>query len=262
MTGTPANAALWSDADVYYSTDLNATLPADASTAFNASWHLVGLLDGAAGFESAGAFNNTKDHYGWGGILIATTRSQWKETKKFSILEDNQWTRALVHPGSGAGSISVPTIANIKIAFETRTGGKVHRVISRNYAQVEVDGGKYTENENDLTTIGLLATVFPDSNKVLWDEQGKPTIASIAITPLTLALSLAGSNVKLLVATATYSDATTGDVTDSVQWISATPAKATVDWGYVTGVATGTSSISCTLGGVTSTAPCVATVAA
>jgi len=261
MSGTPANASLWSDADVYYSTDLAATLPADASTAFNASWHLVGLLDGAAGFESEGKFDSVKAHYGWGGILIATTRSKWTETKKFSILEDNQWTRALVHPGSGAGSISIPTIANVKIAFETRTGGKVHRVISRNYAQVEVDG-KIGENEEDLTTVGLIATIFPDSNKVLWDEQGKPTITLIAITPLTLALSLAGGKVKPLVATATYSDATTGDVTDSVQWISATPANATVDWGYVTGLVIGTSSISCTLGGVTSTAPSVATVAA
>jgi hypothetical protein len=262
MSGTPSNAALWSDADVYYATDLSATLPADAATPFNASWHLVGLLDGAAGFESAGAFNNTKDHYGWGGMLIATTRSQWKETKKFSILEDNQWTRALVHPGSGAGSISVPTIQNVKIAFETRTGGKVYRVISRNYAQVEVDGGKYTENENDLTTIGLIATIFPDAAKVLWDEQGKPNLVSIAITPLTLALSLAGASVKPLTATATYSDATTGDVSNSVQWTSGTPAKATVDGHYVTGVATGTSSISCILGGVTATAPSVATVSA
>jgi hypothetical protein len=259
MTGTPANASLWSDADVYYSTDLTATLPADASAAFNASWHLVGLLDGSKGFESEGKFDSVKDHYGWGGILIATTRSKWKETKTFSILEDNQYTRALVHPGSGAGSISIPTIANVKIAFETRTGGKVHRLITRNYAQIEVDG-KVSENEEDVTTVGLIATVFPDSNKVLWDEQGKPVISTIAITPLTLALSLAGAKVKPIVATATYSDATSGDVTDSVQWISATPANATVDWGYVTGLVAGTSSISCSLGGVTSTAPCVATV--
>lgn len=262
MSGTPANASLWSDADVYYSTNLAAALPADASTAFSADWHLVGLLDGTAGFVVAGAFTTMKDHYGWGGILIGTTRSQWKETKTFSILEDNQWTRALVHPGSAAGSISVPTIENIKIAFETRTGGKVHRVISRNYAQVEVDGGKYTENEDDLTTIVLIATIYPDSSKVLWDEQGKPTITSIAITPLTMALSLAGSKVRALDAVATYSDATTGDVTDQVAWSSATPATATVDWGYVTGVAVGTSNVSCALGGVTSTAPCVVTVSA
>lgn len=263
MSGDVTKASLWSDADVYYTTNLSAAVPADAATAFSADWHLVGLLDGAAGFESEGKFETVNDHYGWGGILIATTRSKWKETKKFSIQEDNEWTRALVYPGSAAGQISVPTIANIKLAFETRTGGKVRRVITTNYAQVEVDGS-IKENEEDLTTVGLIATIFPDSsaNKVLWTELSKPTITSIAITPLTLALSLAGAFIKTLVATATYSDATSAVVTGSVAWASSVPAKATVADGYVTGLATGVTNVTCSLGGVTSTAPSVITVSA
>ena len=261
MANDPSKASTWSDADVYYATDLNATVPADAATPFNASWHHVGLLDGDAGFDSEGKFETVKDHYGWGSILIATTRSKWKETKKFSILEDNEWTRALVYPGSAAGQISVPTIPNIKLAFETRTGGKVRRVVTTNYAQVEVDGS-IKENEEDLTRVGLIATVFPDVNKVLWTELGKPTITSIALTPLTLALSLAGAFIKKVTATATYSDATTGDVTGSVLWASSVPAKATVSGGYVTGLATGATNVTCSLGGVTSTAPCVVTVSA
>lgn len=261
MSGNPAAASLWSDADVYYATDLAATVPADAASPFNASWHLVGLLDGEAGFESEGKFETVKDHYGWGGILIATTRSKWKETKKFSILEDNEWTRALVYPGSAAGQISVPAIPNIKLAFETRTGGKVRRVVTTNYAQVEVDGS-IKENEEDLTKVGLIATIFPDSGKVLWTELDKPTIASIALTPLTLALSLAGAFIKTVVATATYSDTTTANVSSSVAWASSVPAKATVADGYVTGLATGVTNVTASLGGVTSTAPCVVTVGA
>ena len=261
MTNDITKASLWSDADVYYTTNLSAAVPADAATPFSADWHAVGLLDGAVGFESEGKFNKVTDHYGWGGILIATTRSQYKETKKFSILEDNEWTRALVRPGSAAGEISIPTVPNIKLALETRTGGKVRRVVSRNYAQVEVDG-TIKENEDDLTTVGLIATIFPDANKVLWDELDKPTIASIALSPLTLALSLAGAFIKTVVATATYSDATTGDVTSSVVWSSSAPTKATVANGYVTGLTTGTTNVSCALGGVTSTAPCAVTVGA
>jgi len=262
MSGDPTKAGLWADADVYYTTNLAAVTPPDANTAFTSDWHLVGLLDGSAGFESEGKFGKTGDHFGWGGILIATTRSQWKETKKFSILEDNQWTRALVYPGSAAGQIAVPTIPNIKIAFETRNGGKVHRVVTTNYAQVERDG-TIKENEDDLTTVGLIATVFPDpSSKVLWTDLAKPNIVSIALTPLTLALSLAGSKIKTIVATATYSDATTGDVTLAANWVSGTPANASAVDGYVTGLVIGTSSISCNYGGVTSTAPCVATVSA
>ena len=261
MANDITKASLWSDADVLYTTNMSAVVPADAATPFSADWHFVGLLDGAAGFETEGKFGKVTDHFGWGGILIATTRSQWKETKKFSILEDNQWTRALVYPGSASGQISIPTIPNILIAFETRTGGKVRRVVSAGYAQVEVDG-TIKENEDDLTTVGLIATIFPNSSKVLWTELDKPAITSIALTPLTLALSLAGAFIKTVVATATYSDATTGDVTASVVWSSSVPAKATVANGYVTGLATGVTNVTCSLGGVTSTAPCVVTVGA
>ena len=261
MSGDPTKAGLWADADVYYTTNLAAVVPPDATTPFTSDWHLVGLLDGDAGFETEGKFGKVGDHFGWGGILIATTRSQWKETKKFSILEDNVYTRALVYPGSAAGQISIPAIPQIKIAFETRNGGKTRRVVSTNYAQVERDG-TIKENENDLTTVGLIATIFPDSNKVLWTELNKPNIVSIALSPLTLALSLAGSKIKTIVATATYSDATTGDVTLAANWVSGTPANASVVDGYVTGLVIGTSSISCNYGGVTSTAPCVATVSA
>ena len=257
MANDTTKASLWADADVYYSNDLAATLPADASTPFNASWHQVGLLDGTKGFEGEGKFDSVKDHYGWGGILIATTRSKWKETKTFSILEDNEYTRPLVYPGSAAGEISIPTIGNVKIGFETRNGGKVRRLISKNYAQIETDG-KVAENEEDLTTVGLIATIFPDSNKVLWVEQEVPNVVSIAMSPLTLALTT--TTIKAVVATATYSDASTGNVTGSVNWSSSVPAKAVVTAGFVSGVSAGVTNVTCSLGGVNSTAPCVVTV--
>jgi len=110
MANDITKASLWSDADVLYTTNMSAVVPADAATPFSADWHFVGLLDGATGFETEGKFGKVTDHFGWGGILIATTRSKWKETKKFSILEDNQWTRALVYPGSASGQISIPAI--------------------------------------------------------------------------------------------------------------------------------------------------------
>jgi hypothetical protein len=105
-------------------------------------------------------------------------------------------------------------------------------------------------------------TIFPDDAGVLFSKQAAPEIASIAITPLTLALSLGGAIIKKLTATATYTDATTGDITAKANWVSATPAKATVSAGYVTAVATGTSSVSANFGGVVSTAPSVVTVSA
>jgi hypothetical protein len=260
MSGTPANASVWADADVYIATDLAAALPADAATPFSGAWSLVGLLDGGDGIEES-RDQDVKDHYAWGGILVATTRKNFKLTKKFSVLEDNITTRSLIWPGSTASTIVVPKPTPIKIAFETRQAGKVRRLISRNYAMVDVDGS-IKEGEEDLTKASLAATIFPDAAGVLFDVQGKPTVVSLAIAPLTLALSLAGANVKPLTATATYSDATTGNVSASAMWASATPAKATVDGRYVTGVATGTSNVTATFGGVSAAAPSVVTVSA
>lgn len=258
MSGNTANAAVWANADVYIA-PVGTAIPANSSTPFGIGWELVGLLDGADGIEEART-EDKKDHYAWGGILVATTRKNFKLTKKFSVLEDNAVTRSLIWPGSTATEVSVPVVQNVMVAFETRTGGKVKRLITREYAQIDLEG-TLKDSEEDLTKATLTATIFPDSNGVLFDRQSVPDIASIAITPLTLALSMGGKIIGKLLATATYTDASTGDITAQATWISATPAKATVSAGYVTGVATGTSNVSCTYGGVTSTAPCVVTVA-
>ena len=154
----------------------------------------------------------------------------------------------------------IPHPERVKIAFETRKGGKVRRLACRNYAEVEL--ASQTTNEEDLEAAPFSAAIYPDSDGVLFDRQSVPDIASIAITPLTLALDASDGTIKKLVATATYSDASTGDVTDEVRWITSDAAKATVDSGYVTAVAAGSASISCTFAGVTSTAPCVVTVSA
>jgi len=257
MSGTPANASVWADADVYIA-PVGTAIPADASTPFGAGWDLVGLLDGSAGFEYSRS-EDKKDYYAWGGILVATSRKNHKSMYKFTALEDNAVVRSLVWPGSTATELKVPVVANLLIAFETRSGGKVKRMISRDHVQVDLNGS-IKDGEEDLTGRTFDVSVFPDSGGVLFDKQATPEIASIAITPLTLALSLAGKIIGTAVATATYDDMTTGVITDQATWISATPAKATVARGYVTGVATGSASVSCNYGGVTSTAPCVVTV--
>lgn len=257
MTGTPANASVWADADVY-TAPLGSTIPANAATPFNGSWSLVGLLDGGDGIEQSRE-QDQKDHYAWGGILVATTRKNFKLTQKFSVLEDTPTTRALIWPGSTASALIVPKPANIMIAFETRSGGKVKRLITRNYAQVDVDGS-IKDGEEDLAKASLIATIFPAADGTLFDRQYTPDVASLAITPLTLALATAAKNIGKLVATATYTDATTADVTASASWSSSAPSKATVAAGYVTAVAAGTTNVSATFGGVAAPAPCVVTV--
>lgn len=258
MAGDPTKANLWTNADVYVA-PLGTANPATVSTPFGVGWGLVGLLDGDDGLPES-RDEDVDDKFAWGGILVRTSRKNFKLTKKFSALEDNTTTRSLIWPGSSDTQIVVPRPVPVKVAFEVRDPGtgKVERLITRNYGIVSVDGDRDI-NETDLTKVSLMAVIYPDASTVpvLFDRQAAPTITSLAVAPSTLALSVGGA--KKVTATATYSDASTSDVTALAAWSSSVPAKATVEYGYVTGVAAGTSNVTATYGGQTSGA-CAVTV--
>lgn len=260
MANNPDNVLLSDDID-FYVAPLGSPIPADVSTAFSGAWSLAGIIDPEAALTLAHSADKT-NHFDWAGNLYKISRKNGLVEVKLSVVEDNAVTRAIIWPGSGAGVIGRRTPANIMLAYELSEGGKIKRYITTRYAQIDIDGD-ITMNNSDPTKYPLVATIFPDSTGEWFKEQSKPSISSIAITPPTLALSLAGKIIGKLVATATYNDATTADVSDTVLWNSATPAKATVaPGGWVTGVATGTSNVTCTLGGVSSAAPCAVTVGA
>jgi hypothetical protein len=159
MSGNPSNATVWPDADVYIA-DVDATDPATVDDDFGSEWDLVGLLDGDAGFVQSRE-EEESDVYAWGGILVRTTRRNFKQTIAFTALEDNETTKALVWPGSSVGSLVVPRPARVKIAFETREGTTIKRLISALYADVKLSGD-VTDSEADITRYELMATIFPD----------------------------------------------------------------------------------------------------
>jgi len=83
------------------------------------------------------------------------------------------------------------------------------------------------------------------------------TLASIAVTPVTP--SIAAGTTQQFVATGTYSDKSTQNLTSSVKWVSSTPAVAifnnpTGTAGLATGLAPGNSSVTAALQGVVSPA--------
>jgi hypothetical protein len=249
---------LWAYADVYFAASVVATNPATVSTPFSGSWGHVGLLDGDEGLTHSRDVDS-QDYFAWGGILVKTSRRNFKHTAKFMALEDNPTTRSLIWPGSSPGSIVTPRPIPGKIAFETRDdSGKIRRLISAGSALVELDGD-IKDAEGDLTKFGFTATIYPTAGGVLFIEQSAPSITSIALTPLTLALS-AATPIGRVLATATYSDASTGDVSALVNWSTTDASKATVLGGFVTRVAAGSASISANYAGVNSTAPAVVTV--
>lgn len=249
MAGDPLKANLWTDADVYVATDLNAALPASAAAPFGAAWNLVGLLDGDEGFPES-RDEDTDDKYAWGGILVRTSRAHFKLTKSFTALEDNETTYSLLWPGSTPTQIVVPRPAKVKIAFETREGDKVRRLITARYAEVTLDGD-HGENETDLEAMTFTATIFPTSGGVLFDRQTTPVLTGLTVAPATL--TVVDGEIGALTATAAYDDATTADVTASAAWASSDAAVATVSAGYVTGVAPGTATVTATYQGQTDT---------
>ncbi|CUW29700.1 MULTISPECIES: Ig-like domain-containing protein [Streptomyces] len=256
MAGDPTKANLWTDADVYVSFNLTATLPANAGVPFGSDWHLVGLLDGDEGFPES-RDEDTDDKFAWGGILVRTSRQHFKLTKSFTCLEDNETTRRLVWPGSTETRIKVPRPERVLVAFETREGEKVRRLITSQYAECSLDGD-HGENETDLESATIAATIFPTDDGYLFERQATPVLQSISVTPATL--SIADGDIAALAATATYSDSSTADVTAQATWATSDATKATVSAGFVTGIAPGAATVTASYQGQTDT--CAVTVTA
>lgn len=254
MANDPSLAEYWPNADVYVA-PLGSAIPADEDTPFDGDWSLVGLLDGEAGFAWTRARTKAQ-RFAWGETLIRTTRKDFMLSCKFTAFEGgNTAVDELVWPGSSDGTLVVPNPERILIAFETREGDVVKRMISAYQADVEVDGD--VVDKADVTGYPFMATIYPNGDGELLTRQpagaDAPTIASIAVTGDN---TLGVGEIVSLVATATYSDSSTADITARATWTSATPAKATVSAygaGFVTGVAAGTSVITAAHAGFSGT---------
>lgn len=168
MAGNAKNAGVWAFADVLIG-PVGAAVPADGADFDLTQWDYVGLLSGEDGFAETVEMESA-DHYAWGGGLIATTRSNYKLTRKFVPYEDNETVFDLVYPGHSvsfaddgtfSGDIHLPDLqAKFKIAFETRIGDTVKRTISANYAQIS-ELGEALESAAELAKREITVAIYP-----------------------------------------------------------------------------------------------------
>lgn len=182
LKGNPNRAAVWAGANVYIGKE-DAEVPKDSDdkldgSPFNDDWDVVGVLDGGDGFSETMSFD-TNDFYGWGWGIIATVRKNFKYTKQFTALEENETVMGLIWPGNDlewsgdddqnfAGVLKVPDLENkFKIAFETRSGKKGRRLVSYNYAQID-EIGDSTESDEELQKRQLTVVVYPDNKQRLF----------------------------------------------------------------------------------------------
>lgn len=145
------------------------------------------------------------------------------------------------------------------------TGAVGWSVANTTVASVSTPGGNVAFLSADAaspapTTVkAAFGTVIATTNLTV----AAPLVQSLAISPASL--DLAAGSTGRLTATATFSDGTTQDVTDSADWSSNAAATATVDntglaKGRVHGVAAGLTTISASFGGRTVTTPATVTV--
>lgn len=168
--GDPNNVAVWGDADIYVSFDLNAATPADINASFSAAWHAVGILDGAAGIVESSTYEQT-DTDGWGWGTVRTGYSKFKRSWKFTAIEDNDLVWRLRHPNSTAPNISSnSTPEQVLIAYEIRDGVNVRRKITTGYATITVDGDR-TISETGASSTPFLANIFGDDDQNIFVEQ-------------------------------------------------------------------------------------------
>lgn len=163
----PNKAELLEGADIYWKLVGDAAaVPTTVTAPWAAGWKQCGLLgeDGITEKRS----NDESDHYALGGILVRTSRKNYKTMFDFIMLELSDETRPLVYPGSTATAIyDGVKPAKIVLGVEFRDGLNIERLISTNYAQVNVTGD-ITHNDSELRMYNASATVYPTGAGQIW----------------------------------------------------------------------------------------------
>jgi len=175
MAGDTTNAHSWDNADVYVG-DVGSTGPTDLSTALDAAFTAIGLLDGDEGFTE-GRDEDRADHYAWGGILIKTTRAHHKRTIRFVALEDNAETFGLLNPGSTTTTLTGTDTRVVKSpvsdprawVFQLKEGGSVLK--RRHVPSAEVtDVADIVDSEGNVVAYDMTLSVYPASDGTLWTD--------------------------------------------------------------------------------------------
>lgn len=174
MAGDTANPRIWLNGDVRYA-PVGTTAPTDTTTAYAATWKVLGLLSEDGLTESRDEDSN--DFYAWGSILVRTVRSKHKRTFQVTTLEDNSAVWSLVNPGSAAPTtatgtttrvVKVPSANPLAFAFDTVDGTVTKRLIVPRGEVTEI--GDIVRGEGDMEMRELTVTVYGASDGVLYRE--------------------------------------------------------------------------------------------
>jgi uncharacterized protein YjdB len=145
--------------------------------------------------------------------------------------------------GGIGGTVGYPSGFTLRSGSNPTIGGGATLLVSATIAAA-TPGGVYSFTNSDSTAVAWAFGV------VLTDQ---PTLVSISVTPSNP--SVAVGVTQQFIATATYSDSSTADVTNLSIWTSSDPSKATINssTGFATTVAVGTTTIEAAIGAISGT---------
>lgn len=177
--GEVENTRSWSNANVWvaFRDEVSGEfppLPATINDDMPAGWEMVGLLDGDQGFTES-TTETTTDTFAWGSILVASRKSDQRDTKTFTAYETNELTdrlRSIEETPDGMHTQFRRPAEAAKVCFEKIDGAKnvAERQFTANYAEIAINGDR-AETETNPQVHPFIATVFPGTDLALYKIQ-------------------------------------------------------------------------------------------
>lgn len=181
MAGDPINAPVWAEADVLLG-DEAATAPAHPAAYDTADWDFVGLLDDNNPFDAGAETIDKTDHSAFGYGVYATTYKNQKEVVTFTALETTLITLGILYDTSELTEVGDTISGNLKrrdptkhfqVAFETRSGTRMERRTSKNYAYIDDISRAMTDGKKTYT---VTVVIVPTSDNELFDYYLGPQV--------------------------------------------------------------------------------------
>lgn len=185
------NINLWKDADVYYSDDADAQVNADG-TFDTAVWAFVGLLNEGSSIGREGDIER-KDIKSFGGKKQMTDVKANKDTRSFTLMEDNATVYEIMWPGStpytddGVSVLAAPKTTTKGIfAFKTvNSFGDVLIDITRRMADAYINSED--RSDDGAETRDVTVDVMEDTPGAWYDRlriKGSGISVNDALAPI------------------------------------------------------------------------------
>ncbi|MGC1872116.1 MAG: Ig-like domain-containing protein [Acidobacteriaceae bacterium] len=259
VSASPATASIAAGATQQFTATATYSDGSTANVTSTATWMSAGTgvatinASGMTTAVAAGSTTITASLSGMSGTAMLTVTAATKTITAIAVTPANpSITAGATQQFTATATYSDNSTANVTSTATWTSSNKAAATISAAGLATAVAAGSSTitaslSGVNGTAVLSVTAAVAK-------------TITSIAVTPATPSIALGAT--QQFTATATYNDNSTANVSSTVNWTAANQDVATVNSaGLATSVASGSTSITASVGGVSETVPFVVTIA-